>query len=152
MTELVYALVQAAHNLGAVAVVASPALALGLRGHGHTGDAGYIGDTGNTGHIGGIGIERRLGWTLLAAWALQAASGAGFAAVSYGLKGQLPEVTGVALVALAVKLAATVAGLGLGTFLVRTRRPAGAPPAAWVAGLAVALVALLAAAPLRWYL
>ncbi len=138
MTELVYALVQAAHNLGAVAVVASPVLALGLRGR-----------------YGVGGMEHRLAWSLLAAWSLQAASGAGFAAASYGLKGQLPEVTGVALVALVVKLAATVGGLGVGTFLVRTR-PAGgssaAGRAAWIAGLGLALVALLAAAPLRWYL
>jgi hypothetical protein len=135
MTELVYASVQAAHNLGAVAVVASPALALGLRGHG-----------------GGGGLERRLAWTLLAAWALQAASGAGFAAASYGLKGQLPEVTGVAWVALVVKLTATVAGTGVATWLLRKRRPTGAPPAVWMGGLGLALVALLAAAPLRWYL
>jgi hypothetical protein len=133
VSELVYALVQAAHNLGAAAVVASPALALVLRGRG---DA----------------LERRLAWVLLAAWALQAASGAGFAAASYGLKGQLPEVTGVAWVALVVKLAATVAGIGLATLLLRTRRPAGAPRAAWAACLGLALAALLAAAPLRWYL
>jgi hypothetical protein len=136
MTELVYALVQAAHNLGAVAVVASPALALGLRGPTSSGG----------------GIERRLAWTLLAAWALQAASGAGFAAASYGLKGQLPEVTGVALVALVVKLTATVGGLGVAIGLLRVRRPAGAPPTAWAAGLGLALAALLAAAPRRWYL
>ena len=141
MTELIYASVQAVHNLGAVAVVASPVLALGLRGRGIVSAGG-----------GGGGIERRLAWTLLAAWALQAASGAGFAAASYGLKGQLPEVTGVAWVALVVKLAATVAGIGLATLLLWRRRPAGPPAAAWAACLGVALAALLAAAPLRWYL
>src|ERR1700694_770457 len=102
MTELVYALVQAVHNLGAVAVVASPAVALGFRGHGES-------------------LERRLAWTLLVAWGLQAATGAGFAAASYGLKGQLPEVTGVALYSLAVKLFATAAGFVLAAMLLWVR-------------------------------
>jgi len=135
MTELVYALVQAGHNLGAVLVVASPAVALGLQGR-------------------APGLERRLAWALLAAWALQAASGAGFAAASLGLKGQLPEVTGVALVALAVKLAATAGGLALAAALLWRRGLAGARPrtVAWAVGLGLSLAALTAAAPLRWYL
>jgi len=135
MTELVYALVQAGHNLGAVAVVASPAVALGLSGR-------------------VPGLDRRLAWTLLAAWGLQAASGAGFAAASLGLKGQLPEVTGVALVALVVKLVATAGSLLLAGGLLRARWLQGARPrtAAWAVCLGLALAALLAAAPLRWYL
>lgn len=135
MTELVYALVQAVHNLGAVAVVASPAVALGLRGRGERN-------------------ERRLAWLLLAAWGLQAASGAAFAAASWGLKGALPEVTGVALAALAIKIAATACGFTLGAALLRARRLAGGRPraVAWGLALGLALAALLAAAPLRWYL
>jgi len=138
MTELVYTLVQAVHNLGAVAVVASPAVALGSRGRGERGEVN----------------ERRLAWLLLAAWGLQAASGAGFAAASYGLKGALPEVTGVALAALVIKMAATAAGFTLGAALLRARRLAGGRPraVAWGLALGLALAALLAAAPLRWYL
>jgi hypothetical protein len=133
MTELVYALVQAVHNLGAVAVVASPAVALGSRGE---------------------GSQRRLAWVLLAAWGLQAASGAGFAAASYGLKGALPEIAGVALAALVIKVAATAAGFTLGAALLRARRLAGGKPraVAWGLALGLAVAALLAAAPLRWYL
>ncbi len=135
MTELVYALVQAVHNFGAVAVVASPAVALGLRGR-----------SGAT--------ERLLAWVLLAAWGLQAASGAGFAAASYGLKGALPEVTGVALGALVVKMAATIFGILLGAVLLWARRLAGgrSRAIAWGLGLVLAVAALTAAAPLRWYL
>jgi hypothetical protein len=135
MNELIYACVQAVHNLGAVAVVASPALALGRPGRGQA-------------------FERRLAWTLLLAWGLQAASGAGFAATSYGLKGALPEVTGVALAALVVKLAATVAGFALAVGLLGLRRLASPRPRAiaWAVCLGVAVAALLAAAPLRWYL
>jgi hypothetical protein len=135
MTELVYALVQAVHNLGAVAVVASPAAALGLRGRGGP-------------------LERRLAWTLLLAWGLQLASGAAFAATSYGFKGELPEVTGVALAALVVKVAAAALGFLLAAGLLRVRRLSNPRPRAfaWRACLGLALAALLAAAPLRWYL
>lgn len=135
MIELVYTLVQAVHNLGAVAVVASPAVALGLSGRGE-------------------GNQRLLAWILLAAWGLQAASGAGFAAASYGLKGALPEVEGVALAALVVKMAATASGVTLGAALLRARRLASGRPRAmaWGLALGLAIAALLAAAPLRWYL
>jgi hypothetical protein len=135
MTELVYALVQAVHNFGAVAVVASPAVALGLRVRGGT-------------------VERRLAWTLLFAWGLQALSGAGFAAASYGLKGQLPEVTGVALAALVVKLTATAGGCLLAASLLWVRGLSRPRPraVAWGVCLGLAVAALTAAAPLRWYL
>jgi hypothetical protein len=135
MTELVYALIQAVHNLGAVAVVGSPAVALGLRGR-------------------GVALERRLAWTLLAAWGLQAASGAGFAAASYGLKGQLPEVTGVALYSLAVKLFATATGFSVAALLLWMRRLSSprSRAVAWSICLGLAVAALVAAAPLRWYL
>ena len=135
MIELVYALVQAVHNLGAVAVVASPAGALAFRANGKV-------------------VERRLAWTLLLAWGLQALSGAGFALASYGLKGQLPEVTGVALGALVVKVAATAGGFALAAALLWLR-PLAAPrsrAAAWGVCLGLALAALTAASPLRWYL
>jgi hypothetical protein len=135
MTELVYALVQAVHNLGAVAVVASPAVALGFRDR-------------------GVAIERRLAWALLFAWGLQAASGAGFAAASYGFKGQIPEVTGIALAALVVKLAATASGFALAAGLLWVRRLSSprSRTVAWGLCLGLAVAALTAAAPLRWYL
>jgi hypothetical protein len=135
MTELIYALVQAVHNLGAVAVVASPAMALGFRDR------------------GGV-LERRLAWTLLFAWGLQAASGAGFAVTSYGFKGQLPEIAGIALAALVVKLAATAGGFSLAAALlwVRPMSSRRSRDIAWSVGLGLAVAALMAAAPLRWYL
>ena len=135
MTELVYTLVQALHNLGAVAVVASPAMALGFRDRSGA-------------------LDRRLAWALLCAWGLQAASGAGFAAASYGLKGALPEVTGVALASLVVKLTATAGGFALAAGLLAVRRLAAPRPraVAWSVCLGLAVAALLAAAPLRWYL
>ena len=70
MTDLVYALVQLVHNLGAVAVVGGPAAALALA------------------PPDGV-ARRRLAIAVLLAWALQAATGAGFALASWGLKGAL---------------------------------------------------------------
>lgn len=134
MTDLVYALVQLVHNLGAVAVAGGPAAALALAAPGSA-------------------ARRRLAWTVLLAWALQAASGAGFALASWTLKGALPEIEGVALAALAVKLAATAGGLVLGVLLLRARgwSPRG-ERRAWAASLTLAAAALSAAAFLRWYL
>jgi hypothetical protein len=135
VTDLLYALVQLVHNLGAAALVGGPVAALALAPPGGA-------------------ARRRLALAVLLAWALQAATGAGFALASYGLKGALPEVAGVALAALAVKLAATAAGLALGALLVRSRgrwSPRG-ERRAWAATLALAVAALCAAAFLRWYL
>jgi hypothetical protein len=136
MTELAYALVQMLHNLGAVAVVAGPAGAL-------------------LPAFGGALAQRRFALLILAAWGLQAASGAGFALTSYAGKGQLPEVTGVALVALVLKVSCTAVGLGLAAAASRERgrRWSGrARSAVWGVSLGLALVALSSAALLRWYL
>jgi hypothetical protein len=131
MVELVYALIQAIHNLGGVALVAVPAAALAWQGR-------------------SAAVERRLSWTLLAAWSLQAAGGAAFAAASYGFKGQLPEVAGVSLAALGVKVTATVVGFGLAAVQLWRNRRAGT--ADWVACMALSVAAFTAAAFLRWYL
>lgn len=134
MTDLVYALVQLVHNLGAVAVVGGPAAVLALAPRGTA--------------------RRRLALAVLLAWALQAATGAGFALVSWELKGQLPEVTGIALAALAIKVAATAAGCALAAVILRRgiRWSPRGRGAAWAASLGLAASALTAAAFLRWYL
>ncbi|MEO8505034.1 MAG: hypothetical protein ABI609_14135 [Acidobacteriota bacterium] len=135
MTDLIYALIQLGHNFGALAVTGIPVAALAREGV----DGRY---------------SRRLMLWLVAAWALQVASGSGFALASWTLKGALPEVEGIALVALSVKIGATV--IGLGTAIVVAAR-AGR----WTAPgrrtmyqfeIVVALVPLAAAAFLRWYL
>ena len=133
MSDLPYALVQVVHNLGAAGVVAPAVGALWLAR-----DAAP---------------HRRLAWLSTGSWALQGATGAGFAAVSWLGKGALPEVEGVALWALAIKVACTVLGLAAGVTLLR-RRAAGSTTRTWLwgASLAAGLGALCGAAFLRWYL
>ncbi len=89
--NLAYAGVQLVHNFGAVAVVGGAAAGRWLA----PGDAG---------------AHRRLAWLVLAGWAAQAASGALFGAVSLYYYGALPDIHGVAVAALRIKVAAAVVG------------------------------------------
>jgi len=133
VSDLSYALVQVAHNLGAAAVVAPAVGALWLAPE--------------------AGTRRRLAWVSTGAWTLQGATGAGFAAVSWFGKGALPEVAGVALWALGIKVACTALGFASGVALLRRRAATAAALAwPWRASLAAGLGALLGAAFLRWYL
>src|SRR5258705_815594 len=135
MTDLVYALLQLVHNLGAAAVVGLPLVVLTLESRGEP-------------------PSRRLAALLVAAWIVPAATGIGFGVASLRLKGQLPEIQGVALGALAVKLGGTAVGLAtaaLGFLRGATWSRAAWRRAAWT-GLAAALMPLGAAAFLRWYL
>ena len=135
MSDLVYALIQSVHNLGAVAVVGLPAAALARRGLGAPPSRMLT-------------VALALGWTVLAA------SGVGFGLASLGLKGALPEIDGVARWALAVKLAGAFVGLSssawaaLGFARLSTRAHARIASCSLIAAAAP----LAAAAVLRWYL
>jgi hypothetical protein len=132
--NLIYTCVQIAHNFGAVAVVGSP--------------------------IAGWWLERRklvvrgLAFLALLGWLVQGASGIGFAATSYFLKGALPEVTGIALGALLVKVSATVLGSTAAGLIWRKGKDwqTRSRIILWQSQLIVAFSALMAAAFLRWYL
>jgi hypothetical protein len=132
MGDLPYALVQVVHNLGAASVVAPPVAAIWLSPD--------------------VDPRRRLAWLSTASWAVQAATGAGFGAVSFFGKGALPEIEGVALSALLIKVACTVAGLAAGVSLLRRAAAPAAQTWLWSASLAAGLGALAGAAFLRWYL
>src|SRR3989442_6968635 len=95
MLSLVYTGVQILHNFGAVAVVGSPAMAWW-----------FARDN--------LAAQGRLAWLLVIGWAAQGASGAGFGMTSYFLKGQLPEISGVALIALVAKIACVTCGFAVG--------------------------------------
>src|SRR3989442_4076719 len=95
MLSLVYTVVQILHNFGAVAVVGSPAVAWWFARDNPA-------------------AQCRLAWLLVIGWAAQGASGAGFGMTSYFLKGQLPEISGVALIALVAKIACVTCGFAVG--------------------------------------
>jgi hypothetical protein len=132
--DYAYALVQVAHNFGAAAVVGSPAAAwLWIR-------------------------EQReapalLAWLTACGWLAQIVSGAGFGLTSYLSRGELPEVTGIALTALYIKVGCAIAGFALTVFYLL------APPQLceqtqrwiWPGLLAVGSAALSGAAFLRWF-
>lgn len=139
-----YALVQVAHNFGAVAVVGGPLFALWPARPPPA-----------------LHARRRLLALVLAGWALQAASGAAFGATSYVWYGALPDIHGPAVVALAVKVGCAIVGFLLAAVWLRRESPAaavalhGSDDAAgrrgWGWLLAFGATALTAAAVLRWF-
>jgi|SRR5690606_21803055 hypothetical protein len=131
--NLAYALIQLVHNFGAVAVIGVPAFALRAEA---SADA-----------------DARLRWLVGAAWAAQIASGAGFGAVSLHYYGQLPDIHGVAVGALYLKIACAVAGLTLIAAAGARARgsSAGRGRLVWRVLLVLGTTALAAAAFLRWF-
>lgn len=134
LQNLAYALTQVIHNFGAATVVGGAAAALWL--------------------VPWQAVpERFLAWLVSLAWMLQIASGVGFGAISFYYYGRLPEITGIATVALAVKVASASFGFVLGVlYLLRaTRWLEATRQRAWRALLGLGVVALTAAAFLRWF-
>ena len=129
-----YALVQIAHNFGAVAVVGTPVFMLWAARH-------------------GILPGRAPAWLVLCAWAMQVASGAAFGATSYYWYGAFPDIHGLAVAALAIKMGCAAAGIGLAGLLLvgRPGREGILHRRPWNWLLAAGATALTAAAVLRWF-
>ncbi len=131
--NLAYALIQVAHNLGAVALVALPVFGL-WHGRKRTG-------------------AQRVALVLLAMAVVQALTGMFFGAASLYFHGALPDIHGVAAIALWVKVAALGIALAAGAAILAygsvwsEARYAGA----WKIACAAGVTALIAAAFLRWY-
>lgn len=132
--SLAYALVQLVHNFGAVAVVGG---AVGARWLARDAPA----------------TQRKLGWLVLGGWLAQAASGAGFGAVSYHFYGRFPDLHDLALAALAIKLACAASGILLATAYLRRAAvwPLALQAAVWKLLIVLGATALGAAAFLRWF-
>ena len=132
--NLAYALVQLVHNFGAVAVVGGAVAARWL-----------VRDAADT--------QRRLAWRVRGGWLAQAASGAGFGAVSYHFYGQFPDIHAIARGALFIKLACAAGGALLAAIYLR--RAADWLPArrgtVWTLLLVLGITALSSAAFLRWF-
>jgi hypothetical protein len=129
LQNLAYALTQVAHNFGAVAVTGGAIAAL----------------------YGTEQSQRRLAWLVLAGWGTQAASGATFGAVSYYYYSQFPDIHGIAVAALVVKMICAATGLVLAALCTRQPRNLAARRRVWRSLVALAASALTAAAFLRWF-
>lgn len=132
--NLAYTLVQIIHNFGAAAVVGGAVFSFWPARQ-------------------NAAVLRRLAWLVLFAWGAQAVSGALFGAVSLHYYGQFPDIHGIAVAALGIKIAAAVIGFILVAVHLRSdgRWSDTARFRAWrvLAGLGV--IALTAAAFLRWF-
>lgn len=132
--NLLYALNQVVHNFGAVAVAGGALLGRWPVGV-------------------DLAKRRPLAWLVLTGWTLQAVSGAAFGAISYAYYGAFPDIHAIAVVALLVKLTCAAAGFTLAAAWLRYGQRWSEPQCelAWSILILLALMALSAAAFLRWF-
>ena len=130
--NLDYAIVQIAHNFGAVAVVGGSLTALKFRG---------------------VSIRKKLAQIVLVGWATQGVSGAAFGAVSYYYFNQFPDIAGISIFALAIKIFCAIFGFMLMTmYLIRSDEwPINRIDAVWIVSSVISISAISAAAFLRWF-
>ena len=130
--NLAYSVVQVLHNFGAVAAVGGSLAATKIKS---------------------TDARKKLAWLALSGWGTQGASGAAFGAVSYYYYGRFPDISGIAVAALLIKMACVATGfLLLAAYLYWSanwteRKRNGA----WHASSTLAVTALSAAAFLRWF-
>ena len=134
LQDLGYAVVQVAHNFGAVAVV-----------------GGAV--AGMYAAVQSAPLPRKLAWLTGFGWATQALSGMGFGAISYYYYGKFPDIHGIATAALMVKMLCAVAGLATVAWYLRYADSwtDGRRRAAWRLLAVLGATALTSAAFLRWF-
>ncbi|MDO8463705.1 MAG: hypothetical protein Q7S46_00405 [Gallionella sp.] len=128
--NLAYAATQIVHNFGAVAVVGGAACALAWREP---------------------TVQRRLAWIVLIGWATQGASGATFGAISFYHYGKFPDIHGIAVIALGVKMVCAALGFTLAAWQLFAHPSAASGRHAWIALFVLGALALSSAAVLRWF-
>ena len=134
MQNFIYALIQVIHNFGAVAVVGIAASALWM--------------------VRGAGaIQHRLALLSAVAWAVQAATGVLFGISTFYFESHLPDIHGIAVDALIIKMFCASGGFILAVAYVKWESGWSATKrlSAWRALLALGTVALSSAAFLRWF-
>lgn len=130
--NLSYSVIQVVHNFGAVATVGGSVIATRVRDN---------------------ITRRRLAKIVLTGWVTQAVSGATFGMVTYYFYHQLPDISGIAVDALGIKMVCASLGIlllaaylwqdGQWTVQVKSR--------AWISSSALAITAISGAAFLRWF-
>jgi peptidoglycan biosynthesis protein MviN/MurJ (putative lipid II flippase) len=128
--NLAYAATQIVHNFGAVAVVGGAACALAW----HDAEA-----------------QRRLAWLVLVGWLAQAASGATFGAISFYYYAKFPDIHGIAIAALIVKVVCAAFGFTLAARQLFGHHSESSRRYAWIALCGLSALALSSAAVLRWF-
>jgi hypothetical protein len=131
--NLAYALTQVVHNFGAVGVVGGAVFILWPAPR--------------------LEYARKIAWLILAAWGAQIASGGIFGAISLHYYGETPDLSAIALGALATKVAAAAAGFLLAAlYLVHGAEwSRGSVQRTFQSLAALGVIALTAAAFLRWF-
>lgn len=134
LENLDYSVVQVVHNFGAAAVVGGAVFALYPAAQ-------------------AVSVQRKLAWLVGTGWAVQALSGMGFAVVSYYFYEKLPDIHGIALAALLIKMLCAVCGFSIAAIYLRYAAgwTAGQHRVAWQLLIALGVTALTAAAFLRWF-
>lgn len=130
--NLAYTAIQALHNFGAVAVVGGSFAALKLRA---------------------LETRRKLAFLILAGLVAQGASGAAFGAVSYYFYHHFPDISGIALAALFIKIFCVATGtLTMAAYILRSNNwTATTINFVWHTLAALSFTALTGAAFLRWF-
>lgn len=130
--NLGYSVIQVVHNFGAVATVGGSIVATKLRDS---------------------VTRRRLAILVLIGWATQALSGATFGMVTYYYYGHFPDIAGIAVDALGIKMVcATLGILLLSIYLwLGADWTTQAKNRAWRSSSVLAITAISAAAFLRWF-
>ena len=128
--SLAYAVTQIVHNFGAVAVVGGAVCALVWR------------ETEG---------QRRLAWLVFAGWLVQAVSGATFGAISYYYYAKFPDIHGIAVAALVVKVVCAALGSALAAWQLFTHLAEASRRYSWLALCGLGVLALSSAAVLRWF-
>lgn len=131
--NLGYALTQVVHNFGAAAVVGGALAALWPSPRPE--------------------FERLLCWLVYLGWLAQIASGSAFGAISYYYYGHFPDIAGIAVAALAIKVGCAVTGISLAVWFLlgASSWREGRRKAVWHALAGLGATALTAAAFLRWF-
>ena len=132
--NLTYALIQVIHNFGAVTVLGTAASALWLV----RGDAA---------------VQHRLGLLTALVWAVQIASGMLFGISTFYFEGHLPDIHGIAIDALFIKIACATSGFVLAVAYVKWNSGWTATRQLffWRTSLFLGALALGSAAFLRWF-
>lgn len=134
MQNFIYALIQVIHNFGAVTVVGTAVSALWLV-------------------RGNIVVQHRLALFMAMAWAIQAASGMLFGITTFWYEGHLPDIHGIAVDALLIKIICASTGFVLAVVYVKWNSGWAVTKQllAWRASLTLGAIALSSAAFLRWF-